>query len=261
MSLAGNGSVYASIAANLAATAVYLFVGYQLYRRQVSPQARLASVQFSVWWAGLGADAGITGLQGVFYVGHALTFPLALTFEMIDLVVVSVLLWGLVGFLVYVYSGKYHLGWLTVYFASFYVVATYYILSEMPYAVGTQAGLPMLEYAGTGNLALALYVVLGILGPELVGAILYLTLLRRAHDATRRFRIALIGSSILLWFGLDLFIPSNTTEEVLVRSLLQFIPPLMALLAYFPPARLRARLGLASIDNGVETARGVTAQP
>lgn len=261
MSIVVSGATYASIVANLAATLVYLFVGYRLYQRPVSPGSRLASVQFSIWWGGWGVSSALTAFQTLFYVGHALNFPLALTFEMLDILIVTVFLWGLVGFLVYVYSGKYYLGWVSAYFGSFYVITLYYILSEMPYAVTSMGGIPNLAFASTGNLGLGIYAVLGIIGPEISGAILYLTLLRRTKDPTRRFRIALIGSSILLWFGLLLLVPSSTATDVLIRSGLEFIPPLMALLAYFPPSALRARWGLTAVGAGTETAHEVAVHP
>jgi hypothetical protein len=261
VSLGGSEATYVAIAANLAAAIVYLFVGYRLYQRKVSPDARLASAQFSIWWGGLGVSAASTAFEALLYVGGALNFALALTFETVGILVDAVFLWALVDFLVYVYSGKYRLGWVSAYFASIYVVAVYYTFAETPYAVTIQGGVPTLALATTAPLALAIYAVIGIIGPELTGAALYLSLLRRTRDRMRRFRIAFVGTSILLWFGIDLVAGGSTTEAVLVRSLLEFIPPLMALIAYFPPAGLRTRLRLDPVEGGPDAPHEVAAHP
>ncbi len=88
--------------------------------------------------------------------------------------------------------------------------------------------------AGIVPLEAVLLVVL--LGPEVLGAILYLSLRLRTRDSAQRYRIALVGGGILLWFALDLFLPATTIPWLIARTILLVIPGTMSLVAFYPPA-------------------------
>ena len=236
----------ATIVVSFGIAAVYGFVAYRLVRRQVSPEARLASIQFSLWWGGLAASAALTGIEVALALGGVLGFPLALTLDLFTVLLDVTFLWGLVGFLVYVYTGKYHLVELTLFYAAFYVTALYYVLLENPTGVVLQSGEPTIHYTGSPNLGLAAIVVLGILVPVIAGGVAYLSLLRKTHDPTQRYRIWLVGGGILLWFALDAFFPSGSDGLLLLKALLELVPGIMSLIAYYPPDWVRERLRQAS---------------
>jgi hypothetical protein len=250
----GIPTAVAVVVVSAVATAVSSYVAYRISRRRVSPEFRLASAQFSLWWGGVGASVALTGLEVVLAALNVLPFPLAMTFYLISIIIDCAFLWALTGFLIYVYTGRYHLLEVTFFYAAFYAFALYWILAQAPYAVTLMAGIPTIEYSVSPILALTIVILVGLLAPEIGGAIAYLSLLRRTQDHTARYRIALVGSSILLWFALDAFIPGTTTAWVLAKSLLEVIPGLMSLFAFMPPEWARRKFHL-------ETPEGMHGDP
>ncbi len=231
----------ATIVVSAAVAWVYLFVGFRLAERQVRPAARLASLQLALWWGGAGVGVVITTVELAFAVANALPLALGITLYLTSVLLDCAILWGLVGFLVYVYTGKYHLVELTALYGVFYVLVLYYVFFTQPISVAFTAGAPLLHYARTAPLWLELPIVVILVGPEFVGAILYLSLYRRTHDRDQRIRVLLVGGGILLWFLLDLIVPSTTGTWTLARSVLQVVPGLMSFVAFYPPEWLRRR--------------------
>ena len=236
----------ATIVVSAGVGVVYSYVGYRISQRPVSAESRLASAQFALWWIGLGASVAITATDVSLATLNLYPFPLAVTIGLVSIIVDCAFLWGLTGFLIYVYTGRYHLVELSVFYAAFYVTALYWILSQDPSSVAYQAGGPAVQYSATPALALTLVVLVGLVAPEIVGAVLYLSLLRRTTDRSTRFRIILVGGGILLWFAIDAFLPSSTSAWVLAKGLLDLVPGIMSLVAFFPPVWVRTRFGVTA---------------
>jgi hypothetical protein len=249
-----------TVVVSVGVATIYLFVGRRLFERTVSSAARLATIQLALFWGGLGATILLDATETSFALGNALSLPVALTLTVVDDLVAVVALWGLVGFLTYVYTGRYHLPeWGAVY-AAFFVLAIYYTLAQGPYGVGFVDGAPAILYAVPPVAWLTAVVIVLLVGPELVGAILYLSLLRRTRVQEQRSRIWLVGGGILLWMGLDVFLPSSSGVWVLARTLLEVVPGLMILVAYYPPAWAQRRLGLPPAAPAPETSRDAVAE-
>ncbi len=233
----------ASIVVGFAVAGVYLYVGTRLAERPVRPTARLASLQLALWWGGLGVSGVLAALELSFAVANLLPVALAATLYLLAVLVDVAFLWGLVGFLVYVYTGKYHLVELTAVYSVFYAMILYFVFVQQPISVHFVAGAPALVYARTAPLWLEAPIVLILLGPELVGAVLYLSLFRRTRDHDQRVRILLVGGGILLWLLIDLFFPSSSGALVLAKNVVQVVPGLMSFAAFYPPEWLRRRFG------------------
>jgi hypothetical protein len=236
----------ATVVVSFGVAAVFLYVGYRIAQRPVSPAARLASYQLAFWWAGVGVSVALSGIELLLAALNAFPFALALTTYLVQILLDCAFLWALVGFLLYVYTGKYRLAPLTAFYLWFYVTVLYYFFSQDPYAIHFVADQAIFLYSGTTVPALELAVILGLLGPELIGAVLYLSLLRRTRVPAQRYRITLVGGGILLWLALDLFVPVSTPAWLLARTILQLIPGFMSLIAFDPPewARRRYRIPL-----------------
>jgi hypothetical protein len=237
-----DGVLLGTFSANVLATIGYSYVGIRLYQRPVSPISRLAVAQFSTWWLGLGASTALAALEALLAFAGVLTLPAAVTIELLVVLVDVALLWGLVGFLVYVYTGRYHLAELTSFYAVFYAAVLYYEILSAPYAVTVVAGVPTLSISAVSNPILVGFVIIGLIVPEVAGAIFYLSLLRRTRDRIQRYRVALVGSSIFLWFAISVFVPTSTGAWNVTKDLLQVVPALLTLIAYFPPEWIRRRM-------------------
>jgi hypothetical protein len=243
--------------------AVYLYVGYRIADRPVAARSRLASYQLALWWAGLGASVAIGGVEIVLAALNLLPFALVLTLYLVGVVVDCVFLWGLVGFLTYVYTGRYHLGEVSLLYAGFYVAYLYWFFSQSPFAVKFLALQPVFQYATPNavNIPLELVLVVVLIGPELVGAVLYLSLVRRTRDSAQRYRIALVGGGILLWFGLDVILPATTPAWLLARTVLEVVPGVMSLIAFYPPEWARRRYGATTARSLDFDAREASGRP
>jgi len=237
---------------SLVVAGVFFVIGNRLARRPVSPASRLASYQFSLWWIGIGCSVAINALLLALALAHALPFPLAAAIYFMSLIVDCVLLWALVSALTYVYTGSYHLLELGAFYSAFYSVLLYWAISQDPHGVVLTAGVPALSFGASPNPAVSGVVVLGLLAPGLVASIAYLSLLRETRDPSIRYRIALVGSSILLWFALEIFIPSTTASWMLVRSALEVLPAVLSLIALIPPEWVRRRLRVSAPEGAEE---------
>jgi hypothetical protein len=244
----------ATAVVSLGAAAIFGYVGYRLFRRNVSPGVRLASTQLALWWGGLGVSVGVGAVEIVLALAGALSYPAALTAYLVVVLIDCAFLWGLVGFLTFVYTGSYHLYAVTGFYIWFYVTVLYYIFSQHPYAVTLVAGQPTIQYLAAPVPVLEGILVVGLIFPEVIGGILYLSLLWRTTDTARRYRIALVGGGILLWFALDVFVPGTSTGWLLVRSVLQVVPGVMSLIAFYPPAWARRRYGVTNVDESLAAA-------
>jgi hypothetical protein len=228
--------------------AFYLFIGWRLSQRKVSTHSRLAANQLAMWWGGLGADLAIGAIELMAALGGGLSFALAMTLYLMTIIVITAALWGLTGFLVYVYTGRYHLLEVSAIYVAFYLFYLYWFFAESPTTIVIEAGSAVWRYAGSSNLPLELLLVILLLGPEIVAAILYLSLRRRTDDTAQKYRITLVGGGILLWFALDIFLPGGTIPWLTLRSVLLIIPAMMSFLAYYPPEWARRRYGATAIE-------------
>ncbi|MCI4337470.1 MAG: hypothetical protein L3K17_09865 [Thermoplasmata archaeon] len=242
--------------------AAYAYVAYRLSQRQVAPAAVLASRQFTLWWAGLSGTAVLGGAAVLLATLGWLTLPVAETAEFVIVLLDCAILWGLVGYLTYVYTGRYYLVPLSAFYAVFYVAVLYFEISEVPIGAHIQAGSLTLTYAHPVVLGpLVDFVVFGLLVPEFAGAFAYLSLLRSTRDPAQRYRITLVSLSILLWFSAALFIPSSPASWGLVKGLLEAGSALLTLAAYSPPHWVRERLSSSVAGAGGPDAQRVATTP
>jgi hypothetical protein len=234
----------ATLVVSVLAILGYLYVGWRLSQRVVAPGARLASWQFSIWWTGLGIALIVGRIELALAMVNSLSFPLALTFSVVELVIECVYLWGLVGWVLYVYAGKYYLLGLSAVYATFYVILSYTTFAQMPASVNVALGVTTIVYTAPESSHVALAVELITLVPETVGACVYLSLLYRSRDRTVRYRTVLVGSSILIWVAIHAFVPSTTIDWLLLKTVLEVLPAFLSLIAVIPPPWIRRRFGI-----------------
>jgi hypothetical protein len=242
-------------ATDLVAAAFYGYVGRRLSARTVAPDAQFAATQFTLWWYGLAASGIIIAIVNFASTFGALTFPLGMTAYFLTVVVDCLILWGLVGYLTFVYTGRYHLLELTAFYAAFYTAVLYYVFDSAPSSVGLSAGSIAVHGTVVPPAPLVAFVIFGLIVPEFAGVVAYLSLYRRARDPTRRFRILLVGGGLLLWFLAALFTPGTAAVWGVVRGALEVAGGALSLVAYLPPARLRSRFGVESIDEATTPTR------
>lgn len=248
-----------SAAASVVAAGLYLYLARVLHRRQVSPQSRLAKNLFALFWFLLGALSLLGVLQIALYRAGQLPIWLYSTLGQLGLMVLFGALWALQAYLTYLYSGSKR--WL-VPLGAFYL-ALYVCFVGLIQLIGPPDSLiddgwrlqtePEVHFARGITVAF----ILLLLGPQLAGAIAYARLYRKVTDPTQRYRIAMLTGSILVWFGTSAVVgaasdPDSAGDNLawqVVSRLLSIAAPLVILAAYRPPAWIRRRYGIRSLDH------------
>jgi hypothetical protein len=239
--------------AALVGVAVYTFLAWRLLGRPVSPGAQLASYQFAAFWLGLALVTVLGAVESL--IASAIVPPLALvsTLVYLEVLLLCVVLWCLVGYLLFLFTGRHFLGPLSVLYGALYVALLYLVTASRAVAVTVSAGAVSIRYATNFSTPLVLVLLVGLLLPELAGAVLYFTLVFRTRDRTVRYRITLVSWSLIGAFGLALvnlgaLLGGGFAAQVFARSI-PVIAAIVILLAYYPPAVIRTRFGIRSIES------------
>jgi hypothetical protein len=234
------------------AVGIYAFLGWRFSQRHVSPENRLPVQQFTLFWLGLALVTFIGALESAVAAFVTPSLPLIVTLYYVEILVLCAALWGLVGYLIHLYTGKAHLVPLTGLYALLYVLLVYYITSSGPDAVTVTLGAVGFHYATVvGGPVLGLLAIILVV-PEFLGAVLYFTLFFRTHDRTAQYRIALVSWGLLAFFGLD-FVDlaarlGGSLAAVTLGTVLGIVPVLVIFIAYYPPRLVRDRLGVTGIE-------------
>lgn len=191
-----------------------LFVGWRVWRRTRSPSgARAAAAAFATWWVGLAVTvlanalrelvAGL-GLEGASFVpGFALVLHLALVAGLVASV------WGLLYYLVYVFSGRRGAFWpLAAFYAAYGAVAAWLVWGMRPDGFVPGKWFVGWSYAKpTVGGPLLVVMTLLLLLPQLGSAAAYGTLWFRAPEGAMRRRVALVSVALIVWLGSSLVAP------------------------------------------------------
>jgi hypothetical protein len=232
---------------------IYYYVGRVLSRRRVAaPDARLAWTLFVVWWYALASSTlsgAVISLLGAFNLAG---LALVVTFNHVNLLAICVALFGLMYYLLYLFTGSRRLLLpLAIFYLVYYILLIYYIQARVPVGVTVgrwNAGLQF-EQQATGPLFLI--VLLLLIFPQVIGSLAYFTLYFRVKNITQKYRILLVSWSIIVWF-MSAFLASIAgfgQEDwwQVASRLIGLSASLAILLAYDPLPWIRRRLGVSSI--------------
>jgi hypothetical protein len=249
-------------AVSLASAVIYGYVGRLMWRRALPPGPQLASRLFGVWWAGLGLLSLLSGLLLVpTAFGTPPSLALVVTLLYVLVLVIVAAIWALLYYLLYVYTGTSRWLWpLSVFYALMAIALVYWVTWAHPIAVG--AGNFALDIQYERKLAGWPATALGLLlsGPVLAAAVAYGSLWFKAQGPTERFRIGIVSSAFILWFGWSALSGVLRLSErypgslalTLVSRVFGLAAPILVLLAYRPPAALRRKYRLRSVDEAPE---------
>lgn len=241
----------------LAGAALYAWVARLVHHRNLSEETRAANLLFVTWWASFSL---MYGLSGAYQVAAGLGYlDLALSIVFIDvvLVLVCIALWGLLGYLVYLYTGARR--WFVPLGAGYalFAVALLYMVAWMDPVGFKDGGFGVqLRYANQPAPAVGLTVGLLLAGPIVLATVMYGTLYFRVRSPEPRYRIALVASAFLVWFGwstvstvlrLSQRFPDSFALYAWNQAIAMLVP-LVVVMAFRPPAWVRARLARRAAD-------------
>ncbi|MBI5842499.1 MAG: hypothetical protein HZB19_20615 [Chloroflexi bacterium] len=238
---------------SVVSAAIYGYVAARLGQRTISnPGARLAWQLFGLWWYCLAATTLVSGILHLLGAFNIVSLPLFVALTHVNILLICIALWGLLYYLVYLFTGNQRfLTPLTIFYVLYYVLLVYYITVSDPARVEITRWMTRLVYAHplTGTF-FALALVL-LVFPQILASLAYFTLFFRVHEVTQRYRVLLVSWCIILWFG-SAFVASvaGLSREdwwQIVSRLIGLGAAMGILFAYFPPAIIRRRFGIASI--------------
>lgn len=242
------GAILAALSAG-----VYFYVGRVLIqRRPASPEAGTAWRMFVLWWFALAAttlSGAVLSLLGALGIAG---LPLFTTITLLNLGATCVALYGLMFYLLYLYTGNQRLlGPLTVFYIAYYAFLVYYVQASMPVGVTVNRWRAGLEYQNDIRGPLFLIALFLLVFPQIVGSLAYFMLYFQVRTATQKYRILLVSWSIIVWF-LSSFLAaisglSGQDWWQVVSRLIALSASLVILMAYQPPSWVKRRYGVASI--------------
>jgi hypothetical protein len=235
------------------AASIYYYVGQVLsQRRSSSDGSRTAWLLFVVWWYALAAttlSGAVLSLLGALgFVG----LPLFTTFTLVNLLAICVALYGLVFYLLYLYTGNRGLlAPLTVFYIAYYILLVYYVQASGPASVEVQRWRTVLVYENQLRGPLFVTALLLLLLPPILGGLAYFLLYFQVKSPTQKYRILLVSWSIIIWFISGLIATITGLSQYdwwqVTSRLIGLGAALAILLAYQPPAWIKRRFGVASI--------------
>lgn len=233
---------------------VYGLLAALLGRRRSTPEARPALNLFRTWWFALAIITALDPLQVALFTLDALPIWLHETLAEASLLVLAAGLWGLLGYLIYAYSGS-RRSWRPL--AAIYALAGVLLLAILNRA-GTPESLVILHgeveaVPGIELPAFATALILTFLvGPQLAAAAAYARLYWRADTPTQRYRIALVSMALIGWLGASLagaFLDAGGGAWEYTTRLLGLTAALLVLAAYFPPRFVQRRFGVSALGH------------
>jgi len=237
------------------AASIYVYVGWRLGKRVISSsEARLAWQSFTVWWYGLAATTLIGGFLNLLGALGLTSLPLFVTATYTNILVICIALWGLLYYLIYLFTGNGRLLVpLAIFYIIYYVFLVYYITASVPEGINVERWRTTLAYRAplTGPFFVILIVLL--LLPQIIGGFAYFTLYFRVSEPTQKYRVLLVSWSIIVWFLSPLIALAGGLAQQdwwqLASRFVGLAAALTILRAYLPPHWLKRRYGIISLSD------------
>ena len=181
---------------------IYYYVGRTLsQRRLATPVARLAWNFFIVWWFALAASTLSNAILDLVGALGITDLPLFVTITIINLLATCVALYGLMFYLLYLFTGNRGLlGPLTVFYIAYYILIVYYVVASAPVGVTVDRWGATLQYQNQITGPLFLIALFLLVFPQIFGSLAYFTLYFRVKSATQKYRVLLVSWSVIIWF-------------------------------------------------------------
>lgn len=224
----------------------FLLVGFAVQRRPAKGPDRTALMGFVAWWWAMAVyltlHAALTFAAAIGDV--ALLAAMAVRLATGPLLALAI--WGLTNYLLYLYSGW--RGWAPLVGGYFVLVALAYdLMSLLGDPVGVEVGAYQVTLVHAQEPSGVLFaLVLASFGVPIVGAsVAYLLLLRHLRDPEQRFRVLLVGVSLLVWVSAGYIGQVAAPEWFRYGSVtvLGLVVAVVVLVAYYPPRPLQQRWG------------------
>jgi len=242
--------------------ALYFFIGFRLRAKvYADPSDAFAWRAFRSWWMGMSFNSLLNALGLLLFSLNVLALPLFMGINFVSSVAAATALWGLLTYLVYVYTGR-NRSWLL---AGFYIafIALLFLLLFLFQPTGVIIGdwQVAMEYSnppvGAPAFAFALSFILLIGLPPVIASIGMFLLFLRIQERSAKYRAGLVSLGIFMLFGLAIIVPlllypfGFRTNQIAWWPLGVRLTGILALaliyFAYFPPAFVQKWLKVKTV--------------
>lgn len=239
---------------------MYIYIGWWLSKRTISSsEARLAWQAFTIWWFALATTTLLGAFQNLLgAIGHT-ELPLFITAQYVNALVACIALWGLVYYLIYLFTGNSRaLVPLIIFYMIYYILLVYYYTASVPNNVEIGRWNTTLVHQNTLTGPFYIILVFLLLFPQIIGSLAYFTLYFRVSDITQKYRVLLVSWGIIVWFLSPLIALAGGVSDQdwwqLVSRCISLGTALVIVMAYLPPRWLKQRYGIISLsDEGQQT--------
>ncbi|MCL4563004.1 MAG: hypothetical protein M1281_20620 [Chloroflexi bacterium] len=238
---------------SFASGVIYYIVGRSLGRRRFSStDAHLAWNLFILWWYALAGNSLTSGALSLLGGLGITNLPIFLTFTQANLLSACAALYGLMYYLLYLFTGNRKvLPPLTIFYILYYLLLTYYFNWSIPLRVDVGKWSAQLVYQNQQAGFLYAFAFVLLVCPQIFGSLAYFTLFFRAREITQKYRIALVSGSIFIVFVgpvlASIFRWSQYDWWQIAGRLIGLGATATILLAYWPMRWIKQRFGVTSI--------------
>lgn len=232
---------------------IYFHIGLLLSRRAVvSPDARLAWTVFIIWWYALAATNSAGGALSLLGAIGVTDMALFLTFTQVNVLASCLALFGLVYYLLYLFTGNRKVFTpLMVFYIVYYVLLLYFYNWRIPLHVEVGKWTTDVVYQHTEIGPFFVFMLTLLVFPQIIGSFAYFTLAFRVKEITQKYRIVLISWSIIIAF-LSSFMASLAGSSQydwwqVASRLIGLAASVAMWMAYQPPQWIRQRFGILSL--------------
>jgi hypothetical protein len=241
---------------------LYTFIGLSLGKKTFAQGADFNAWRaFRVWWFGMAVRTATTGLSMFLLAAGASSVPLHLVIDLIGAFGAAAALWGLLSYLVYVYTGKPRATlWLGIFYALFFIGIAVAIFSYQPVAVRMEDWNTAFTYQTAPGIAFTLSLLVLISFPPIIAAVGFFRLFFRVKERSQKYRALMVPLGILTLFGIPYILPLVSflifkfpiTQEAwwpISIRLLGILALVVIYWAYFPPGFLQKRFGITAVTS------------
>ena len=232
---------------------IYFYVGRVLSQKRFAPSDSFLAWQlFVIWWYALAAETLSGAIIGLLAALGIAGLPLFTTFTIVNLLATCVALYGLMFYLLYLFTGNQRLlGPLTLFYIAYFIFLVYYVEASTPIGITVGRWTATLQYQNQIRGPLFIVALLLLVFPQIIGSLVYFSLYFRVESPTQKYRIMLVSWSIIIWF-LSGFVASLAGLaqydwwQVLNR-LIALGAAVTIMFAYQPPLWIKRRYSVTSI--------------
>jgi hypothetical protein len=244
------GTIFAVVGGGM-----YIYIGWLLSKRTISSsEARLAWHAFTIWWFALATTTLLGAFQNLLgALGHT-ELPLFITAQYVNTLVACIALWGLVYYLIYLFTGNSRaLVPLSIFYMIYYILLIYYYTASVPNNVEIGRWNTTLVYQNSLTGPFFIILAFLLIFPQIIGSLAYFTLYFRVSDKTQKYRVLLVSWGIIFWFLSPVIALAGGVSDQdwwqLASRCISLGTGLVIVMAYLPPRWVKQRYGIISLSD------------